>query len=821
MPLENFIQDLRYGVRMLRRNPLFAGAAVITLGLGLGATLAVFNVVNGVLLRPLPYRDPERINIIWFAWRGDDGNVWKLPLSSGSYSDIERDSRSFEALAAFRAWPYAIAESPDAEREPVAGARVSPALFDVLGVSPAVGRAFTRAEAVPGGPQVALISHDLWQRKFGGSRDIIGKRIYLGDVPFTLTGVMPPGFGFPRGAELPAPFQFGLRTDVWTPLVFDASDVRNYDVQNLVAIGRLPERCGNGECSASVAQAELTAMLRRNIPVNDQPKSAYQLVSMVDQAAERVRLPLFILLGAVAFVLAIAAANVTSLLIGRVHARERELAVRSALGATRGRLARQLVTETLVLCLLGMVVGLTLALWGTKVMLLLVPGSLPRADDVGFDWRVLSFAGLLALIAALGFGVAAAYAARLRFTRAAVSVSRTRRVLAMTEVALSLILLIGAGLLTRSFISLQQVRPGFDPSNALTARVSIPLVGRPQPLVDGARWSATFDQIMARLASAPGIVAAGGVVTLPMSGAVEYGGVRPVGKVYENGRNPSAQLQIVAGDYFGAARIHLVAGRVFDGSDNEPGRASMIVNRKFAREHYGSEADALGREVTALFEFARDRPPRVIVGVVDDVKTVSLDADPSPQMYVPLSQLPAFALTLVVRVSGADPLAALPLVRQTVHEVNSSATLKEIRTFESVVAGSLARQRFNMTVIVTFAVLALVLACVGLYGVLALIVGQRRREIGVRLALGATPESIVRALLGEGARVVAMGVAIGLAGAFAVTRVLSSMLYGVSTTDGSTFAGAAAFVGLVAVLATWIPARRASQVDPRTALAAE
>jgi len=460
-PLEKFIQDLRYGVRMLRRNPLFGGAAVITLGLGLGATLAVFNVVNGVLLRPLPYRDPERINIIWLALRGDDGNVWTEPLSSGSYSDIERDSRSFEALAAFRAWPEAIAASPDAEREPVAGARVSPALFDVLGVSPAVGRAFTRAEAVPGGPQVAMISYDLWQRKFGGDRSIIGKPIYLGDVPFTLTGVMPPGFAFPRGAELPAPFQFGSRTDVWTPLVFDASDVRNYDVQNLVAVGKLSERCGSGGCSASVAQAELTEVLRRNIPVNDQPKSAYKLVSMVDQAAERVRRPLFILLGAVAFVLAIAAANVTSLLIGRVHARERELAVRSALGATRGRLARQLVTENLVLCLLGMVVGLTLAFWGTTVMLSLVPGSLPRADDIGFDWRVLSFAGLLALIAALGFGVAAAYAARLRFTRAAVSVSRTRRVLVMTEVALSLILLVGAGLLTRSFISLQQVRPGF------------------------------------------------------------------------------------------------------------------------------------------------------------------------------------------------------------------------------------------------------------------------------------------------------------------------------------------------------------------------
>lgn len=820
-PVENLVQDLRYGVRMLRRNPLFAAAAVTTLGLGLGAALAVFNVVNGILLRPLPYRDPERINIVWAAMRGDDGNFFSLPLSSGAYSDIERDSRSFEALAAFRAWPYAIAASPDAEREAVAGARVSPALFEVLGVTPAVGRAFTREEAVPGGPNVALISHDLWQRKFGGRRDIIGKRIYLGDAPFTLTGVMPPGFAFPRGAELPAPFQFGLRTDVWAPLVFDASEVSSYDVQNLVAIGKLKDRCGTGECSASAAQAELTELLRSNLPVSDQPNSAYKLVSMTDQAAERVRRPLIMLLGAVAFVLAIAGANVTTLLIGRVHARERELAVRSALGAARGRLARQLVTENLVLCVLGLAVGLTLASWGTKVMLSLVPGSLPRADDIGFDWRVLSVAGLLALIAAVGFGVATAYAARLRFTRAAVSVSKTRRVLVMTEVALSLVLLIGAALLTRSFIQLQRVRPGFDPSQTLTARVSLPVAGQFQPLVDGPRWGATFDQLMARLAPAPGIVAAGGTVTLPMSGAFENGGVRVVGKGYAEGENPSAQVQIVAGDYFGATRIKLIAGRVFSASADAPARASMIVNRKFAREHFGGEADALGREVRALFEFDRDRPPRTIVGIVDDVKTVSLDADAPPQVYVPFSQMPVYALTLVLRVSGADPLAAVPLVRQAVHEVSSSATVKEIRTFESVVADSLARQRFIMTLIATFAVVALVLAFVGLYGVLALIVGQRRREIGLRLALGASPGNVVRGMLGEGARVVAVGIAIGLVGAVALTRVLSSMLYGVSTTDGSTFAGAAAFVGLVAILATWLPARRASQVDPRTALAAE
>lgn len=819
-PLENLFQDLRYGVRVLRRNPVFAAAAVTTLALGLGAALAVFNVVNGVLLRPLPYRNPERINIVWFTWRGSEGNVSELPLSSGLYSDIARDSRSFAALAAFRSWPYAIAESPDAEREPVAGARVSPTLFDVLGVSPAIGRAFTRAEAVPGAPSVALISHDLWQRKFGGDRNIVGKRIYLGDASFTITGVMPPGFAFPRGAELPAPYQFGARTDLWTPLVFDSSDVSNYDVQNLVAVGRLADQCGTGECSASVAQGELTELVRRGMSEKDQPKAAYKLVSMAAEGAARIRRPLLILLGAVAFVLAIAAANVTSLLIGRVHARERELAVRSALGAARGRLVGQLVTENLVLWLLGMVLGLTLAFWGTKVMLSLVPGSLPRADDIGFDWRVLSVASLLTLSGALAFGVAAAYAAGLRFTRAAVSVSRARRVMVVSEVALSLVLLIGAALLTRSFIALQQVRPGFDPSNVLTVRVSLPIAGRPQPRVDGARWSATFNQVIARLASAPGITAAGGMISLPMSGRIENGGLRPVGKVYENGQNPSAELQVVAGDIFGAAHIRLVAGRVFDASDDTPGRASMIVNRRFAREQYGSEAEALGKEVKALFE-SPDKPPRIIVGVVDDVKTVALDAEARSQVYVPLSQVPTFELALLLRVSDPDPLTALSLVRQAVHGVNASLTVKDVRTFETVVAGSLARQRFNMTLTAAFAVVALVLASVGLYGVLALIVGQRRREIGVRLALGASSRDVVRLVLGEGARVAIVGIVLGLAGAYTAMRALGALLYGVGVADPATYAGAAALVGVIALAATYAPARRASRVDPKTALTAD
>ena len=837
----NLIQDLRYGVRVLRRNPVFAAAAIATLALGVGATLAVFNVVNGVLLRPLPYKDPARVSMIWIAQRGDDGNVSELPLSSGFYADIERDSRSFASMAAFRSWPYSLADAPGAEPERVAGSRVSPALFDVLGVHPIAGRAFTRAEAVPGAPNVALISHDLWQRKFAGERGIVGRQIYLGGAPFTVTGIMPPGFTFPRGAELPAPFQFGLRTDVWTPLVFDSTDLRNYGTNNLSAVGRLSDDgCGRPSgCTAPVAQAELTAMMKRFLAENaPRLKLEYKLVSMADQAANTVRRPLLILLGAVAFVLLIAAANVTSLLVARTHARERELAVRLALGAARSRIARQLVTENLALCALGTALGLVIAHWGTKIMLALVPGSLPRADDIGLDWRVLSLATALAVVTAIGFGVAATYAVRWRRngsvatisnalhtgdTRAAGSVRRRSagRLLVAAEVALSLMLLIGAALLTRSFVRLQQIRPGFDPANVLTANVSLPIAGRFQPAVDGPRWATTFEQITDRLASSPGIAAAGAVSSLPVSGAVEGGGVRQVGRVYEPGQAARALYNVVAGDYLRAAGIRVVAGRTFDASDRDASRATIIVSRKLALEEYGTEMNAVGREVNATFEMIRDRPPRTIVGVVDDVKQISLDAEPTAQVYVPVTQFPYPGLTFVVRVSGGEPTAALPLIRKTVREVNPSATINDVRTMNDVVAESLSRQRFQMTLIGTFAVLALVLATVGLYGVLALIVGQRRREIGVRLALGASPRAVVRMLLAEGARVAAVGVVLGLGGAFVLTRVLHSLLYGISSTDLTTFAGAAIFVAGVAMAATWMPARRAARVDPRTALAAE
>ena len=826
--LMNLRQDLGFAARSLKKNPAFATAAIATLALGIGATLAVLTVVNGVLVRPLPYKDPSRIAMIWMSQTGDDGGAWDLPLSSGFFADIQRQSAQFASMAAFRSWPLSLSAPGSTEQQRVASTRVSHTLFDVLGVRPLAGRTFTAAEALPGGPNVAVISHDLWQRRFGGDAAIIGKQVSLSGQSFTITGVMPPGFAFPRGAELPAPFQFAERTDVWTPLVFDSTDLRNYGTQNLSAIGKLAPGA-----SRLSAQSELSAMLRRFLDENAPSlKLSYHVVSLVEQAGKTVKRGLLILLGAVACVLLIAGANVGSLLVARVTNRQRELAVRAALGAGRGRIARQLVTENLLLGFIGTALGIVVAHWMTKIMLSLVPGSMPRADDIGLDWRVLLAAVVVAGLSGLVFGLAASSAvswSRLAGTLHAGDTRSTgtrshrygRRILVAAEVAISLMLLIGAALLTRTFVELQRVRPGFNANNALTAGVGLPIAGRFNPVADGPSWSTKLNAIAAQLNASPGVVAAGAVSSLPLSGAFESGGIRIVGEpIPPPGQGPRAQYNIVAGNYFAAAGIQVLAGRPFDASDDEVGRRSIIVNQAFAKKHFGSVASAVNRELRATFEFTNNPTPRTIVGVVDDVKQTGLDADVDNQVYVPQSQMAYPGLAFVVRTIG-DPLTAVPLVKQVASAVDPGATLNDIRTMSDVVSQSLARQRFSMTLIGTFAVLALVLAIVGLYGVLALIVGQRRREIGVRLALGAKPSDVVRLVLGEGARVTAVGVVVGVGGALAMTRVLQALLYGVSTTDAATFAGAAVVVILVALGATYAPARRAARVDPKAALVAD
>lgn len=830
--LRDLTRDLTFAVRSLRRSPGFTTAAIATFALGVGATLSVFNVVNGVLLRPLPYHDPGNIQMIWIVNRTPGAEGGDLPLASGFYADIERQSRAFASMAAFRAWSYSLSMGgAAADAEPLAGARVSPSLFTVLGVRPQLGQPFATNDAIPGAPDVALISHDLWQRRFGGDAGVVGRRVNLNGQPFTVTGVMPRGFTFPRGAELPATFGFGLRTEVWTPLVFDSTDARNYGQMNLSAVGRLA-----APGSALAAQDELSGIMQRFLnEVAPNLKLSYVVRSLSNQAGQNVERALLILSGAVLLVLLIATANVASLLLARTAARQRELVVRVALGASRGRLARQLVTEHFVLAATGTAIGLAIAWWTTQVMLALVPGSMPRADDIGLDWRVLTFAATVSVVAGVVFGLASTVAVRwpglgiaLHEGGQRAGGSRRhrygRRMLAAAEVALSLMLLIGATLLTRSFISLQRVELGFDDANVVTAEVSIPVAGRFEPQRDGSRWYATLREITTRASSLPGVEAAGMVSSLPLSGTFESGGLRMPGITYEPGMGPSAQYSVVEGDYFAAAGIRVVAGRAFDHTDNDPDRATIVINRVVARELFGSESAAIGRDVIAMFELSRTRPARTVVGVVEVVKQVSADEPPRSQVYVPLAQFTYPGLTLVARTSGGgarDAASLLTAIKREARAVDPAVSVRDMRPLEDVVSDSMARQRFNMTVIGVFAVLALVLAIVGLYGVLALLVGQRRREIGVRLALGAQRWTVVRLILREGLAMALVGVVLGVGGALALTRVLESLVFGISTNDALTFALAAVLVTLVALGATYLPARRASRVDPRIALAGD
>jgi putative ABC transport system permease protein len=816
--------DTQYALRSLRKSPAFALAAIATLALGIGATLAVFTVVNGVLVRPLPYHEPASLAMIWITAPNEDGTTGELPLTSGFYSDLERSTERLGRMAAFRSWSYSLSEAGSTEPEPVDGARVSPALFDVLGVRPFIGRMFDENAAVPGGPRVAVISHALWQRRFGADRSIVGRRVTLSSEPFTVVGVMPPGFSFPRGAELPAPFQFAPRTDVWTPLVFDSTDLVNYGTMNLSAVHRR-------HSNVSLANAErqmgriMSDFLADNAP---DFKLGYRLVPLAEQAGRGVRRGLLILMGSVLFLLVIACANVTSLLVARATSRTRELAVRAALGAGRARIARQLITENMVLAAAGGALGIAISYWGTKVMLALVPGSMPRADDVGIDWRVLSVAALVALAAGALFGIATAYSVRWTRLSAELHSGGTRstgdrgrrfgrQVLVTAEVALSLMLLIGASLLTRSFLRLQQVEPGFDATNVLTLGVGLPVAGQFDPARDGPKWAATLNQATARVSSLPGVIAAGAVSSLPLGGAWESGGLRITGRVPDPpGQGPSAQYNVVSGDYFKAARITVVSGRAFDTRDDVDGAGSIIVNREFVRRYLSNVSEPLGHTVTPTFGFTSDKL-HTIVGIVDNVKQQSLDDEPGAQVYVPQSQISYPGLTFVVRMAG-DPLGALAAVKRELRAVDPMITVSNVRTMQDVLDDSLARQRFSMTLIAVFAASALVLAIVGLYGVIALIVGQRTREIGVRLALGARPADVVRMVLFEGSRLGIAGVVVGVMGAFALTRVLDTLLYDVSATDTLTFAGAAAIVLLVTLIAAFGPARRASRVDPTVTL---
>jgi putative ABC transport system permease protein len=812
--------DVTYALRTLRRSLGFTASAILTLAFGIGAAATAFTIVNGILIRPMPYADASRLAMVWTLGEGPRGaETW--PLSAANYVDIKTWNRSLESIAAFRFWPYTLGDA-DGEPEMLAGSRATTELFATLSVRAHLGRGFTEADGLAGAAKVAVIGYELWQRRFGGSRDVIGRQVTLSRERFTIVGVMPRGFAFPRGAELPSGLQFRPRTEIWTPLVFTEQELRQRGTANLAAVGRLRDRASLEQARSDLAQ--IAKRLATDYPRFFSERMGLNPVALKEQAVAPVRRGLVLFMGAVGFVLLIACANVVNLLVARTAVRDREFAVRTALGATRGRVALQLVTENLLLTLGGAALGLAVAVWGSRALLALVPGNLPRADDVALDARVVLVTIAVAVAAAVAFGLASALhagrgslAAGLQGLRATSGLGRRvgRRLLVAAEVALSLVLLVGAALLTQSFVRLQGVSPGFDPDRAMTAGLLMPIGSSFNPARDGARWSAFFAEYAERLDALPGVEAAGGVSSLPLSGAWESTGFAIEGRPRPApGQGPTAEYAVVTPGYFRSMRMPMIAGRTFDSRDRAGGALVIVVNQELARRYWPGES-AIGKRITGVFG---PDATHEIVGIVGDARQLTLDTPVAPAMYLPVTQLPYPFLTLVVRTKADDPTVALALMRRELKAMDPSLALHDVRSLRAVVDLSLARQRFSMIVIGAFAAAALALAMIGLYGVIAYSVAQRTREIGVRIALCARPRDVLALVVGEGVRVTAAGVVVGLLVALAATRLMRSLLYEVSASDAGAYALVAALTAAVAVLASYVPARRATRVDPISAL---
>jgi predicted permease len=817
--LHGIRQDLGFAARTLRKNPGFALSALLTLGLGIGATTAVFTVLNGVLLRPLPYPNHDRLMSVWTTAVIGGKAQNELPFSAPNFADLRERAvgRTLEEVAAFKAWSYVLGEG--AEPELLPAARVTGGFFRTLGARPIAGRAIGDADARVGAPRIAVIGHDLWQRRFGGDPSIVGREITLNGERHTVVGVMPVGFQFPRGAELPSGLQFPPRTELWTPLEFSAEDLRQRGRFHLAVVGLL----GRGT-SIERAERELAAAMRTIGDDNGLASISMgaQVIRMQDQSTAGIRSGVLLLFGAVALVLLIACANVANLLLARTSGRQRELAIRTAIGAGRGRLIRQLITENVLLAVLGGALGIALAVWAKEWLLTFVPQTFPRLDDVAIDMTVLGGALAVAVTAGVIFGMVVAVhatrgaaAAALRSghrTSASVGRARFRQGLVVVEVALSLVLLTGAVALARSFVRIQQVAPGFDPRGVVTALMLAPSSPSQSFAEQGPQWSAIFRAYLERVSVLPGVEAAAAVSVLPLTGAWESTSFTVEGRpAPKPGERVEAQFAVVTPDYFRAMRIPVQEGRVFAPTDRYGTPSVIIVSQRMAEANWPGES-AIGKRIRIFGD-----TPSTVIGVVGDVRQTSLIAPVQPMFYFALDQFGYPGMAIVVR-SSADPLTLVPALRRELRAVNPQLPLEEIRTLDAVVDASLAQRRFGMLLLGFFAASALALVVIGLYGVIAYGVAQRTHEIGVRAALGASRADVFRLVIGEGARVTGLGVVIGLAGALALSRVLERVLYGVSALDPATLAAVTALLAVVAMAATGIPARRAMGVEPVEAL---
>ncbi|HJR64390.1 MAG TPA: ABC transporter permease [Gemmatimonadaceae bacterium] len=811
-------QDVRFAARTLIKQRAFTLAIVLTLALGIGATTAIFSVVDGVLLRPLPYPNHDRLVLAWSTARLGGERQVDLPFPPANFTDLRERSRSFEALAAFRSWGFTLGDGEGTEL--LQGARVSAELFAVLGVRPMLGRGLVAADDQPGAARVVLVGHALWRRQFGSDPGVIGRQITLNGERVTVVGVMPPGFQFPRGAELPSGFQFPPRTEVWVPLGFSPEQAADRGTWNLAVAGLL-----KAGVTLPQARAEVASVMRRIGDENgmESIELSGDLIAMRDHSVRSVRSALLLLLGAVGLVLLIACANVTNLLVVRTAARQRELAVRAALGAGRGRLVRQLLTENILIALAGGVLGLLSAVALRGSLLALAPSNLPRLDDIVIDLRVAGVALAVSLVAGSVFGLLGARHAGRDGTAAAlreggrsgsgVVRSRLRHALIAGEVALSLVLLVSASLFLQSFVRMQRVEPGFEPEGVVTADLFIPIDPARDFDEQAPHWRVVVESFLERARALPGVVAAGLVSSLPLTGAWESTAFTIASKPAATpGERPRAQYVVVTPGYLEAMRIGVVRGRGFEGRDRADAQLVVLVSEEAAKRYWRGN-DPLGERI-GIFG---DTTNRVVVGVVRDVRQTAL-ADPvEPTVYLPAEQFPAGGGAFVVRASG-DPASLVPALRRELRAVEPIAALSGERLLADVVAESLAQRRFAMVVVGFFAASALLLAAVGLYGVIAYAVGQRTHEIGIRMALGAQRRDVLMMVLRQGLVLALIGLAVGSAGALMLSRVIQQQLFEVRAADPATFGAIGMLLLAVALVASWIPARRATRVDPVGAL---
>ncbi len=816
--MENLLHDARYSIRMLRKNPGFTTVAVIALALGIGANSAIFSVVNAILLRPLPFKEPAGLVRVWGKY--DKFGIPKNWISQPEILDLKEQNQVFEDFAAYSTGGANLTGSGDPVR--VNRASVNASLFSILGIQASIGRTFLEEEDQPGRDKVVLVGDALWRSRFGADPGLVGKTIGLSGTTYTVVGVMPPGFQFPE------------QDDLWVPLAIDIANLDNRGSHYLEVVARL-----KSGVTPAQAQADLTniaATLEQRYP-NNYGDSGWGLypVSMLDELVGNIRPALFILLGAVGFVLLIACANVANLLLARATSREKEVAIRAAMGARRLRLIQQLLTESVLLAIVGSAFGLALAYLGVRLFVALGPSDIPRIGEIGLDARVVGFSVLMAVVTGIAFGLAPAiqisnpdlHDSLKEGGRGSTSGRhRLRNALVISEVAIALVLLVGAGLMIKSFQRLLQVNMGFRTEKTLTMRLTIPSA----TYKDGPQISGFYRQLLDKIKALPGVESAGAISNLPLSGsyssgstAVENPDTDESMKMFQGFPYIEADTRSVSGDYFSTMAIPLKAGRLLTDADSEGAPPVAVVDESFQRRFWPNSS-AVGKRFVYRFNNGQIQWGQ-IVGVVahirhygiDQGKTLGLGQEGREQIYYPYLQQPSNRMYLAIRTT-IDPSSLTSAVRGEVLSLDPDIPVYEVKTMDQLVTASLAQRQLNMVLFAGFSGIALILATVGIYGVMSYSVTQRTHEIGIRMALGAQQSNVLRLVVRQGMTLALSGVGIGLAFAIALTRLMSSLLFGVSATDPITFAAISVILSGVALMACFVPARRATRVDPMVAL---